>query len=213
MLLNIRFPGEVQMKSNSNERHLRLVKLVQIALITAIVVVLQLIGAVIHFGPFSVSLVLVPIVIGAILYGPLAGAWLGFVFGLTVLLSGDAAPFYAISAAGTIILVLLKGTLAGFVSGIVYKLFGGRHKYLAVFISSALCPIVNTGVFLIGCLTIFRDSLSKFNGDAAVDNPLLFVITAFIGLNFVFELALNIILAPAILRLTEMGRKRFSSEK
>ncbi|MBQ7714736.1 MAG: ECF transporter S component, partial [Clostridia bacterium] len=67
------------MKSNSNERHLRLVKLVQIALITAIVVVLQLIGAVIHFGPFSVSLVLVPIVIGAILYGPLAGAWLGFV--------------------------------------------------------------------------------------------------------------------------------------
>ncbi len=199
-------------RKESTEKRKKLIKLIQIALITAIVVILQLIGAVIRFGPFSVSLVLVPIVIGAILFGPVAGAWLGFVFGLTVLLSGDAAPFYAITAAGTIILVLLKGALAGFFSGLVYKLFGGRHKYLSVFVSSVVCPVVNTGVFLIGCLTIFRSSLSTFNNGNEVENPLIFVITVFIGLNFVFELALNIILAPAILRLTEMGRKRFSSK-
>ena len=70
-----------------------------LALFTAIVVVLQFLGAFVRFGPFSISLVLIPIVVGAALYGPLAGAWLGVVFGLVVLLSGDAAPFLKITAA------------------------------------------------------------------------------------------------------------------
>ena len=43
------------------------------AILTAIVIVLQLLGSFIRFGPFSISLVLVPIVIGAALYGAWAG--------------------------------------------------------------------------------------------------------------------------------------------
>ena len=62
-----------------------------VALFTAIVVVLQFLGAFIRFGPFSISLVLIPIVVGAALYGAGAGAWLGFVFGLVVLLVGGTA--------------------------------------------------------------------------------------------------------------------------
>ena len=188
----------------SNHKHL--VRLLQIGFITAIVIVLQLIGAVIRFGTFSVSLVLVPIVIGAILYGPLTGAWLGLVFGAVVLLSGDAAAFYALSPAGTIFIVLIKGTLAGLCSGIVYKLLSGWHKYPAVLLSAIVCPVVNTGIFLIGCLTIFRSYLGEFGKSEATD-PLIFVITVFIGLNFVFELLVNIILAPVIVRLTDMGKK------
>ena len=52
-----------------------------VAIFTAIVVVLQLLGSFVRFGPFSVSLVLIPIVVGAAMYGAGAGAWLGFVFG------------------------------------------------------------------------------------------------------------------------------------
>ena len=74
-----------------------------VALFTAIVVVLQLVGAFIRFGPFSISLVLVPIVVGAALYGPAAGAWLGLVFGLVVLISGDAAAFLAVNPLGTVV--------------------------------------------------------------------------------------------------------------
>ncbi len=87
--------------------------LVGTALFTAIVVVLQFLGAFIRFGPFSISLVLVPIVVGAALYGAGAGAWLGFVFGLVVLLSGDAAAFLVVNPLGTILTVLVKGTMAG----------------------------------------------------------------------------------------------------
>ena len=70
--------------------------IVGIGLFTAIVVVLQLLGGGIRFGIFAISLVLVPIVVGAAVYGWQAGLLLGFSFGVTVLLSGDAAAFLAV---------------------------------------------------------------------------------------------------------------------
>lgn len=190
----------------------RISKLVQIAIVTAIVIVLQLLGSFIKFGTFSVSLVCVPIVIGAILYGPAAGAWLGLVFGATVLLSGDAASFYALAPFGTIFLVLAKGILAGFVSGLAYKALSKR-KYLAVIVAAVLCPVVNTGVFLIGCLTIFRPYLTTVFGMEESASAFIFIVTAFIGLNFVFELIFNVIMAPVIVRITDLGRKMLLSRK
>ena len=88
------------------------------ALLTALVIILQFVGASIKLGPFSVSLVLIPIAIGAITCGKGIGTWLGFVFGMAVLLSGDAAPFLVVNTAGTIVTVLLKGMASGFVAGL-----------------------------------------------------------------------------------------------
>ena len=104
-----------------NDSHIKTKTLTGVALFTAIVVVLQLLGSFIRFGPFSISLVLIPIVVGAAMYGATAGAWLGFVFGVAVLLSGDAAVFMPINPIGTVVTVLAKGTLAGFCAGLVYR--------------------------------------------------------------------------------------------
>ncbi len=102
--------------------------IVGMGLLTAIVVVLQLIGSFIKLGMFSVSLVLMPIVIGAALYGYWAGAWLGLVFGIVVLLSGDAALFLGFNPFGTIVTVILKGAFAGLAAGFVYKLLAKSFK-------------------------------------------------------------------------------------
>ena len=59
-------------------------KLVGAAVLAAIIVVLQLVVSSIHVGPFSITLALIPIIIGAIVYGPGTGAGLGAVFGLVV---------------------------------------------------------------------------------------------------------------------------------
>ena len=64
------------MRKNNNTQ-----KIVGLGLFTASVIVLQLMGSFIRFGTFSISLVLVPVVIGAALYGAGAGEWLGFGFG------------------------------------------------------------------------------------------------------------------------------------
>ena len=99
---------------NQNTKTLKKVqKLTLIALLTALVVILQILGGFIRIGTFSVSLVLVPIVLGAALLGPWAGGWLGLVFGAVVLISGDAAWFMGMNLPGTVITVLLKGTGCG----------------------------------------------------------------------------------------------------
>ena len=123
------------------------------ALFTALVIILQMLGAFVRFGPFSISLVLIPIVIGAAVCGAGIGGWLGFVFGIAVLISGDAAAFLAVDVLGTILTVLVKGTLCGLAAGFTYKLLSRVNRYFGVFAAAVVCPVVNTGVFLIGCLS------------------------------------------------------------
>ena len=131
------------------------------AILTALVIVLQLVGQFIKFGPASISLVLIPIVIGAAVCGPKISTWLGLVFGVVVLFT-DGMAFIAIHAIGTIVTVLLKGALCGLIAGIVYKLFEKKNVYLAVVFSAIACPIVNTGVFLLGCYLFFFNTINCY---------------------------------------------------
>ena len=179
-----------------------------VALFTAIVAALQFLGSFIRFGPFSVSLVLIPIVVGAALYGPGAGAWLGFAFGLAVILSGDAALFMPVSPLGTVATVLLKGTAAGCCAGLIFRAFGRKNVYTGVIAAAVACPIVNTGVFLIGCLLFFMETISGWAAAAGFENVGTYMIVGFVGFNFLFEMLVNVILAPVILRLVKIGKGR-----
>ncbi len=173
------------------------------ALLVATVVVLQMLGSFIKFGPFSISLVLVPIVIGSALYGPWAGGILGFIFSVIVLLT-DAGAFLAFSPVGTVITVLAKGTCAGLVAGYVYNIFEAKSSNLAVLLASISAPIVNTGLFVCGCLLFFVPLLETWSGGANVVNYVLF---GMIGTNFLVEMAINVALSNAIARLIQIGKK------
>ena len=196
------------METKETSRQTDIRKLTGIGLFTAIVVVLQLLGSVIRFGPFSISLVLIPIVVGAALYGKLAGAWLGFVFGLVVLLSGDAAPFMAVNAFGTVLTVLLKGALAGLLAGWVYSLLAKKNETLAVIAAAVVCPVVNTGVFLLGCLLFFMPTVTAWGQAMGFESVGKYMILGLVGGNFLFELLFNLILSPVILRLIRIGQRR-----
>ena len=182
------------------------------AILTALVVVLQFIGQTIRLGPFMISLVLVPIVIGAATCGPKIGGWLGFVFGLFVLISGDAAAFLTINIFGTIVTVLLKGVLCGFAAGYVYQLLEGKNKTLAVFVAAIVCPVVNTGVFLLGCAVFFMDTIKLWStlGPIQYDSVIAYMFLGLVGGNFLVELGMNLILSPAIVRLVDMAEKKFA---
>ena len=182
-------------------------KLTGIAIFTAIVIVLQLLGSFIRFGPFSISLVLIPIVVGAAMYGTAAGAWLGFIFGLVVLLSGDAAAFLGVNALGTIITVIAKGTLAGLCAGLVFRALVKTNTYVAVIVSAVVCPVVNTGVFLLGCLLFFMETINGWAAAAGFARAGTYMIVGLVGLNFVFELLVNVILSPVIVRIISIGKK------
>lgn len=174
-------------------------------LLTALVVVLQFSGAAIRFGPFSVSMVLIPIVIGAATCGKYVGAWLGFVFGVMVMATGDAAAFFAVNVPGTIITVLVKGMACGYVAGVVYKMLQKKNKYFAAVASAIVCPVVNTGVFLAGCFVFFFDTVALWAGEQNVYHYMIF---GLVGINFLVELAVNIVLSPIIVRLIGLWKKQ-----
>lgn len=178
--------------------------LVLCAMLTALVAVLQFTGGAIRFGPFSMSVVLIPIVVGAAMCGTVAGAWLGLVFGAVVLLT-DSTLFMAFSIPGTVVTVLLKGVLCGLCSALVFKALKKANTYLAVIAAAITCPIVNTGVFLLGCRVFFMPLIGQWA--AAADfgtNIASYMILVLVGTNFLFELGINVVLSPIIVRILKI---------
>lgn len=181
--------------------------MVGMGLFTAIVVVLQFLGGGIKFGMFSISLVLVPIVVGSAIYGWKAGAWLGFAFGAAVLLSGDAAAFLAVDPLATVLVVLVKGAACGLVSGLVYKVLAKCDSVVAVIAAAVICPVVNTGVFLLGCRLFFLDTVAAWGAALGYENAAAYMFLGLAGVNFLIELGVNIVLAPVIVRLIKIGKE------
>ena len=180
-----------------------------VGILTAVVIVLQLVGMLfLRFGTFSLSFVLVPIVVGAALYGVWAGAWLGLVFGVVVLISGDAAPFLAVNALGTVATVIVKGVAAGLGAGLVYRLVAPKNAFLAVLLAAIVCPVLNTGVFLIGCVLFFMDTIRGWAAGAGFESAGAFMILSLAGINFLIELGVNILLSPTIVQIIRLGKKR-----
>ena len=190
------------------KRHKQTEKLVLMALFTALVAVLSYFGGFVKIGGLaSVSLTLIPVVLGAALNGPIAGAWLGAVSGAVFFMTADAAFWLSLSIPGTIITVMIKGIASGLLAGLAYRMLEKFNRYLAVIVSAVVCPVVNTGIFLLGCLIFFMDAV---NSGAAAEGmgTGAYLIIFFVGLNFVFELLLNVLISPAILRVINIKKKQ-----
>lgn len=176
-----------------------------VGIFAAIVVVLQLFATFIQLGSFSITLALVPIVIGAALYGVAAGAMLGGVFGLVVLImtiSGaggiGAYMLWAANPLLTLLVIMLRGILSGAAAGAVYQALAKKNKFAGVVCAAIVCPVVNTGLFLLAMHFIFSDFLEMW-ADGATTVYFLFVGLA--GVNFIIELVINIVLSPTIVRI------------
>ncbi len=171
-------------------------KLTYLAMLSGLVVLLQLvfapmIGAA-SGGVLSPALVLIPIVLGVSTCGMGAGAWLGGIFSLIVMFDPTTVPFFEYSPVLTILLVFAKGVGSGVIAGLIYKLISKKNKYVAIIAAALSAPIVNTGIFVIGCLLFFR----ALTG--------LGIYTVFISVNFAAELIINVVLVPAIYHLLEV---------
>ena len=199
--------------SNSTEKTRRLVGL---SIFTALVIVLQLVATFVKIGSFPVTLTLVPIVVGAALYGPRAGAWLGFVFGAVVLIAcitgADLAVLWNLNPLLTALLCLIKGIAAGWVAALIYKASVKKNPTAGVICAAIASPIVNTGIFCAGLVTFFSDTFNEWmmgwvssTGNEA--NPLLYIILVLVGVNFLIELGINLVLSPMIERIIRLRKK------
>ena len=183
--------------------------IVGMGLLTAIVVVLQILASNIRLGMFTITLCLAPISVGAALYGWLAGVWLGFAFGMVVMFT-DTAFFMAINPFGTIVTVMLKGMLAGLAAGLLFKPLSKKSDTLAAVVCGIVVPLVNKLVFLLGCSVFFLDTIRGWSVDNGYGNVVTYMLFGMTGLNFPVELGVNLILSTAIVRIVQVGRKQLA---
>ena len=186
------------------------------AVLAALTTVLQLIGNTARIGILTLNFSLVPIVLAGLLLGTWYGAALGALTGLIILLNngilgadGFTNVLFATDPIVIILVCILKTAVAGAVCALIYKALKNRNEHLGVFLSSAAVPVVNSGLFAIGMFLIVP-SLINAGFMTESDNAFAVVILGFIGLNFVFELGVNIIVSPAIYRVVRIIDKNFS---
>lgn len=195
--------------------------MVQLAILTALVVVLQLVGTFIKIGALPMSFVLVPIVIGACLLGARAGAFLGFVFGLITMIAGITGtdPFsWVLWDANPVVFIaicLLKATMAGLGAALVYKglgkAFKGKYKLVQAVLASVSAPIINTGIFCAGMLIFYFGALPTMFPDAVVQyggSAMKFIFIGCAGVNFIGEFLVNLVLSPAMVRIIDVVKKK-----
>lgn len=183
------------------------------AMLAAVVVVLQVICTFIKFGPFSITLALTPIIVGAAIYGWKCGAFLGFVFSAVVYITGlmgydggFVLMMMDYNAVGTTFICLFKGTAAGAAAGLIFKPIAKKSPLAASFVTGAAAPIVNTGLFALAMITIFYGFLAGNTGEG--QSPIGMLFLSWIGINFIVEFVSNVALATVITRVVDYYNKK-----
>ena len=188
----------------SHERHSSTGFLVRVALLAAVIAVMAFTPlGYFRTGFLSITLLPIPVVIGAIVLGPAAGAILGAVFGVTSViqcfgLESFGTTLMGINPVGTLITCMIPRILMGFLAGVLFlllrRLFGSRF---GVFAAACLAgPLLNTLLFMTSlCVFFYRTDFIQ--GLASGKNVLAFCV-AFVGINGVIETAACCLLGAAI---------------
>lgn len=169
-------------------------------ILLAIEIVLQVLGnyIVIPGGFANLNFSLIIIALGAMMYGPIVGGFLGLVSGVLTLFSPSTISyFFSVSPAGTILACLLKTTLAGVVAGFVANALKKNHDTLASILVSIIIPLINTGIFSIFCILFFKSRLQEINPN----NISAALFLGMIGFNFIIEIIITLIVAPSLYKI------------
>lgn len=191
--------------SLAKDTHVRTLRMVQLAFFMALIVVFQFLSCVLSaYLPVSISLVLIPIVIGGICFGKRAATFLGAFFGVVCLiigvagLDGGTQMLFTINPVLTSVIAIVKGAAAGFLSTLVYELLYKTFKgnvYPTTLVTAAICPVVNTGIFTVSAMIFFKDTLVLWAGGK---DTFWGIFAAVLLVNFVVEFFLNVVLCPIV---------------
>lgn len=191
--------------SNLNKRK-GIYKTVLISMFIALMMVMNFtpIGYITVTGAFSITLMTIPVALGATCTGMSGGAILGFVFGLTSFLQAfgigfmidpSAAPLFNENPLGYTITCFVPRIFAGFLAGFVFWLFErkGKTNIWSFSLSSAIVPITNTALFMSFYVLFY----SKTSLGGAVMTVLLTILT----INFLVEFLVTIIAGTSISKI------------
>lgn len=139
----------------------KVAKLVRIAVLTAMILILNFTPlGYLRFGPVEITFMQIPVVIGAVMIGPGAGAILGLVFGLTSLSKAPVDPVFSPVFATYPVLVavvcIVPRILMGFLSGLLFSaLRKAKVKTFITYAVTGFCgSLFNTVLFIGGVILV-----------------------------------------------------------
>lgn len=175
-------------------RSTKTIKMAQMAILIAVVLIMAFtpLGYLKTVG-LEISLITIPVAIGAMVIGPGAGAVLGAVFGLTSFyqcfgMSPFGAVLLGINPLYTFLVCVPTRILTGYLAGVLFKVFikADKSNTICYFVGGFMTAFLNT-LFFMGTLILFfwnTEYIQSLN--AAGANALMFV-AAFVGINGVVE--------------------------
>ena len=189
------------MMSTAKKTKHRLITLTQLAILTAIIVVMAFTPlGYLRMPGLEITFITIPVVVGAIVMGPGAGAALGAIFGLTSFfqcfgMSPFGAALLGINPVLTFIVCFVPRTLMGLLTGWIFKAFR-KKNFVAFGVSSLSGALLNTILFMTALILLFggTDYIQEMQAGA---NVFAFVI-AFVGINGLVEAIVCFILGAAI---------------
>ena len=197
-----------------NNVNLRTQKMVQMAILIAIMLIFAFTPlGYLKIGLIEITLMVLPVAVGAIVLGPTAGAILGGAFGLTSFIQCfGASPFgtflFGLNPVLTFFVCVVPRVLCGWLSGLLFVALKktGRFRISAYYISSLATALLNT-IFFMLCLIIFfwgnTAFLTEMNAWGLSTDSLWVFLIAFVGLNGVVEAMVNFLAAGTIAKVVD----------
>lgn len=183
----------------------QIVRMTELAVLTAIIILMAFtpIGYIKTAG-LEITLITIPVIIGAIVLGPGAGAFLGAVFGITSLLQAvlGLSPFgvmlLEINPFFCFLVCIPTRILMGLCTGLIYKAFKTKNV-LAYSVSGLSGALLNTLFFMTTLVALYwrTDYIQGLAESIGATNVFLFV-ALFVGINGLVEALCCFVIASAI---------------
>ena len=204
----------------SKNKMSKLVKFVQLAVLAAIVVVMSFTPlGYLKIGPLSIALVIIPVVTGAIVLGPGAGAFMGLVFGATSFaqcfgMDAFGTTLMSINPFFTFLMCIPTRVLAGFLCGLIFKgvssaLAGKKSAEISYPVAAVTGPVFNT-LFFMSCLVLLfgkTDFIQNMMAESGAGNLLMFFVIM-VGVKGVVEIISCLVVASALSKALSVANKK-----
>lgn len=185
-----------------------------LGLLTAILMVLSMTPlGYLNIGPLAISFNMIPVAVGAAALGPMGGAVLGAVFGMTSFLQclgigGSSAMgviLFDINPLFAFLQRFLPRLITGFTVGVIYKVVRRFFKVGVAGSAAGFCAALLNTVLFMGALILFYGNTQYLTDLIAGRNVIVFICT-FVGINAVAEMAVSTLVTAALCTALERAR-------
>ena len=192
-------------------------RLVLTALLTALIIVMAFTPlGYLKAGAIEITFITIPVIIGAVLLGPVGGLFLGAAFGITSFIqcfgmSTFGVALFSVSPLRTAIVCIVSRVLMGWLTAVIFKAISSKDKtnFVQYLVASIAGPLLNTILFTGTLLLLFNNApiIIQLKEQFGSTNVMAFA-AAFVGVNGLIEAGVCAVLGTALCKALSVAMKK-----